>query len=242
MLRLSAVILVSLVVPRTASADCAMVGLEAKVIARPNVEVWPDGGVVVMAAPKIGGKLEQGDAAIDRRWRFKGSDAEPTFVSIAPGLAVIRPPKDASGRAIGGELVHGTTSLYTVKLAAKKLPPLAAPVVKSIEHQEHISRRVSVRVTVKLDTIPAGAVALVLADAAGRPRSFGTIGITDPSLGVAAPPAGAVWAYAQRDCIALPNGTVPSRAGDTVTVMFVDATGRVSPPSKPFKIVPAPRP
>jgi hypothetical protein len=235
MLRLVALALASLAFTGSAAADCALIGLEAKVITKPNVEVWPDGGVVVMAAPKMGGKLEKGDAAINKSWRFKGSDAEPTFVSIAPGLAVIRPPKDASGRAMGGELVDGKTSLISVKLASKKLPALGAPVVKKITHQQQVNRRTSARVTVELDSVPATAIALVLFDAKGTPRSFGTINVPDPIGGVA-PPPNTVWAYAHHECRALPNGTVPSNAGDVVTVMFVDETGRVSPPSKPFTI------
>lgn len=232
---LSLAVVGSLAFGGSADADCALIGLEAKVITKPDVEVWPDGGVVVMAAPKMGGKLEKGDAAINKSWRFKGSDAEPTFVSIAPGLAVIRPPRDAAGRAIGGELVDGKTSLFSVKLASKKLGPLAPPAVKKITHQQQVNRRTSARVTVELASVPPKAVALVLLDAKGTPRSFGTINVADP-LGGVAPPANTVWAYANHECRALPNGTVPSNPGDVVTVMFVDETGRVSPPSKPFTI------
>ncbi|MBA3499454.1 MAG: hypothetical protein H0T65_03720, partial [Deltaproteobacteria bacterium] len=51
------------------------------------------------------------------------------------------------------------------------------------------------------------------------------------------PTAGSVfYPYLQRDCLTLPNGTVPSKKGDKVTLFWVDAHGRKSAFTKPMTI------
>jgi hypothetical protein len=215
-------------------------GLAPKVVTRTGAELPSDGGIVVIAEPKQGGKLDPGDAAIPKSWRFKGNAGEPTFVSLAPGLAVVKLPKDASGRTISGELFDGKTALVAVKATDKLTPILPAPSVQSIVEPQRVSRRVRERVTVKLDSQPAGAIAVVLAEPGknGKPRSYGLI----PNLPGGGKTSIEVDAYAHHECQALPNGTVPSKPGDLVVVMFVDELGRLSAPSKPFKIAAAPTP
>jgi len=73
---------------------------------------------------------------------------------------------------------------------------------------------------------PAGVVALVLADAKGKPRSFGLV----------ADAATEIQVYAHGRCGVVPNGTVESSIGDKVTLFWVDASGRKSPASKAMTI------
>ena len=42
--------------------------------------------------------------------------------------------------------------------------------------------------------------------------------------------------FSSPDCVALPNGTLPSKAGDQVTLFWLGADGRVSPATKPVAI------
>jgi hypothetical protein len=240
MLRLVALALMTFGFMHSAAGDCAMWGLTAKVLTKANAELPPDGRILVMATPKPNGKLEPGDASIVKSWRFKGSDGEPTFTSIAPGLAVIHPPINASGRPIGGELVDGTKSLVVVKTTDTKRALPAAPVIKNIVLAERMGRRSSSRITVTLEARPLNLVGVVLTGPDGKPRSFGVF----HDYSDAGKPIGGVQidVFASQDCQALPNGTVPSKVGEVVTLRFVDDAGRVSAPSKPFKIAKAPTP
>lgn len=62
----------------------------------------------------------------------------------------------------------------------------------------------------------------------GKPRSWGLV--TNAS----------VTAYQSGDCLALPNGTVVSTAGDSIVAYFVDDAGRKSEPTKPIKVTAKP--
>jgi hypothetical protein len=210
-----------------AFADCALWGLEAKPLTPPGTAIPQDGGIVVGAVPEPSGKLEPGDVALQVRWRIGG--AKPTLVSLAPGLAVMRVPPgkgavvDASGKPV-----------IEVKTTGTKRQPLTAPKVSAIVYEKRARRRSMERVLVTLDDVPKTAIAIVLSDAKGTPRSWQPI--KQPTDGKA------VAAYLQTDCQALPNGTVPSRAGDVVTVQLVDELGRVSAATRPLKIAAAPDP
>jgi hypothetical protein len=81
-------------------------------------------------------------------------------------------------------------------------------------------------VSVELDgDVPAGALALVMTDGKGVPKSW-TIARGGTTL----------TPYSSPDCVALPNGTRPSKAGDQVALFWLGADGRVSPATKPVAI------
>jgi len=217
--------------PSLARADCARVGLTPKVLTPASAVVPRDGGVVVAAVPEPRGKLDPGDAAVQSGWRVKigGDSVKPPIDVLAPGLAVYRV---AVANAFKVELSNGDAVLATVRVTRDKIDPLPAPKITRVWF-EQASRHSTTQVGVALDgDIPAGAVALVLADDQGVPRSWG--------LATAA--AGSkLYAYGARNCEVLPNGTIPSKAGDKVTLFWVDSTGMKSAATKPIQIGAAPR-
>jgi len=200
--------------PVTAHADCALTGLVPKVLSRPDVVLAPDGGLVVGAVSEDRGSLDPGDVAIQNQWRFAGTKQaiEPTITTLAPGLAVYRADLDA----LELQDDHGGSLAKATRGTAKRTR-LAAPRLASLIYEAPLSRRSIQRVAVTLDgEAPSGAIALVLADAKGKPRSWG-------------PVAGTVlYPYQHRDCLTLPNGTASSAKGDRVTLFWIDEHGRAS--------------
>jgi hypothetical protein len=211
-----------------AHADCAVSGLAARVLTPPGTVVPGDGGIVVGALNDHSGKLEPGDAAVQPGWRLRvGSDLiKPPIAPIAPGLAVYRV---AVANAFDAKLEDDQhTVIATVKPARRGGDALAVPAIKRIWYVEQHNRRGSgTAVTLELaGDAPAGAVALVLADAKGTPRSWTVAGGTTLSP------------FSSPVCAALPNGTIPSKAGDKVTLFWLGADGRVSPITKPLLVEP----
>ena len=198
-----------------------MIGLVPKVLSAPDLALPENGGIVVGAVAEDRGPLESGDIAIQKDWKFvvpRGT-IEPAIDSLAPGLAVYKTSADTV------ELQNAKGETLAKATRAGKRDKLAAPKVKTLKYDAPLSRRSIVRIEVTLDgPAPAGAIALVLADAAGKPKSWG-------------PVAGAVlYPYLQRDCLTLPNGTEPSKKGDKVTLFWVDEAGRKSAYTKPMTI------
>lgn len=219
---MKALVLLVLLVPAHAAADCALVGLVPKVLTKPDATLAADGGIVVGAVPEDRGPLDDGDVVVQPAWKFvvpKGT-ITPAITALAPGLAVYRASTDT--------LVLQNAKAETLAKATRtsETPAkLAAPAVKSIKYDAPLSRRSIQRVEVTLaGTPPPGVIALVLADAKGTPRSWG------PAVG------GVFYPYLQRDCLVLPNGTVPSKKGDKVTLFWVDEHGRTSAVTKPLVI------
>jgi hypothetical protein len=219
--RMKILSLLVLLLPATADADCAMIGLVPKVLSAPDVVFVDGGGIVVGAVAEERGSLESGDVAIQPGWKFvvpKGTIA-PTIDALAPGLAVYKTSADTV------ELQNAEGEALAKATRGAKRDKLAAPKVKTIKYDAPISRRSIVRIEVTLDgAAPAGAIALVLADAKGKPKSWG-------------PVAGTVlYPYLQRDCRTLPNGTQPSKKGDKITLFWVDESGRKSAFTRPMTI------
>lgn len=208
-----------LLVASNADADCAQSGLVAKPLTTTSSSIPRDGGIVIAAVSDQSGKLDPGDAALKHTFKLAGGTTE----ALAPGLAVIRVTRNGNLVDAAGKTVLAVTML------GKPLLPLPAPEVKLVEHETRHGRRGLEHVYVTIDNLSSGVLAVVIADAKGAPRSWGLVN---------GPPIRVV-AYSQHDCMALPNGTLPSKQGDTVTVRYVDSYGRMSPPSKPIKIVEA---
>ncbi|CAN5922569.1 hypothetical protein BH11MYX3_BH11MYX3_08710 [soil metagenome] len=201
-----------------ASAKCAMSHLRPKVITTAPVA---SGGGILVATEQVSYDVSDRGDATQPTWRFAGTQTAPTIDIIAPGLAVYRLP--AGARSV--KLVAGKTTIATAATSTAKPATLAAPKVRSIRHDQSLGRRASAFTRVTLDgAVPAGMVALVLADAKGTPRSFGLIE-RDPA-------ATEITVYAHSRCGVVPNNTIESSIGDKVTLMWVDQSGRVSPASK----------
>lgn len=220
-----AIALILLAFAGPAAADCAAWGLAPKVLTAANAVIPADGGIVVAATPQQQGKLDKGDPAIQRGWKIHvGNDTmKPPIDTIAPGLAVYRV---AMPNAFKVELEDDQHNIVaTVKPAHGSADKLAAPKVKRVTFESRAGYHGYEQVNVELDgDAPAGMLAMVLADDKGTPRSW------TPAGGATLHP------WASRDCVALPNGTVPSKAGDKITLMWVDESGRVSAATKPIAI------
>lgn len=230
MIRALAVVGVLALLPLEARAECVAYGLAVKVATPSSTSLPVDGGIVVYTEPVQFGRLDRGDPALVPDWKWKGS-AKPVVKALAPGLAVVLAPS-TQGTA---QLVDGKgTAQVSIKTSQARRARLDAPVPKAIVHARRQTRRGGEDVMVELATpAPVGAVAIVLLDEASQPKSWQLL--TDPS-------ATLVPAYAVGGCVPLPNGTRATAPGERVRVAFVDDAGRMSPPSKPIKVVSKPSP
>ena len=227
MYRLAAFVVASIaLVSSSAAGDCAFSGLAAKVITPANAIVPGDGGIVVAAVTDHHGALSPGDEAVHPGWRLRvGPDLlKPPIEVIAPGLAIYRV---AVANAFKVELENDKHEVVgTVRPARGSGDPLAAPQLKRAWFEPNHSRHGSERVGVEVDgAVPATAIALVVADAKGTPRSWTLVD------------GQALYPYTSASCLALPNGTIGTKAGDTITVFWVDAGGRRSAASKPIHVL-----
>ena len=202
------------------AAKCAMSHLRPKVVTTaPTV-----GGGIVVATEQVSYDVKDEGDATQPTWKLEmgGSSSAPKIESLAPGLAVYRLPATA-GTAT---LLDGKTVIAKVTTSKAKPTMLPAPKIKSITHDVTTGRRSSAFTTAIIDGAPpAGAVALVLADAKGTARSFGLVG-TDSKITV----------YAHGRCGVVPNNTVESTLGDKVTLFWVDQSGNKSPASAVIKV------
>src|SRR5688572_15956100 len=87
MMKLVALIGVISLASSTANADCAMIGLTAKVATPAKTGLTGGGGFLVHAVAKNGGKLASGDVALQTKWTLAGGKT-PKKALLAPGLAV----------------------------------------------------------------------------------------------------------------------------------------------------------
>jgi hypothetical protein len=207
-------LLALLIAPPTVDAKCAMHGLVPDVIASTSV-------VVVGYADEQGARLDPGDVAVRTDWKFRsgGQLVTPTIESLAPGLAVYRFPAAATGTVTLEDA--SKKSVATLNAVAKPAGH-KAPRAKRIKLEHRLGRRPFASVKVELDgAAPDRAVALVLADAKGKPMSWGRVA------------AGATTIEVLDDarCRALPNGTVNAKLDQRVTLFWVDDTGAKSPVS-----------
>lgn len=214
-------VLAVLLFPDAVSADCAAIGLSAKVL-NPDATIIVDGGLVVAAVPEHHGPMSKGDAAIETGWKLRDG-SKPVVKSLAPGLALYRV-------APGDELVDAAKKVVARVKGSAKLDAVPAPKVKAIKYEHQLGRRSMSRVTVDLvGAAPDRAIAIILGDAKGTPRSWGLVEAGKP-----------IYAFLSRDCLTLPNGTVPSKDGDMVKLWFVDDAGRPSAMTAAIKIAKAP--
>ena len=224
MIRLTSLLALAAALATSSPADakCAMGHLRPVVL---TTEAFAGSGIVVATEQAEWDEKEQGEA-VQPTWQLElgGAKSAPKIDVLAPGLAVYRLP------AAGGDasLVDGAKVIAKVALLRGQPKQLFAPKVKSIVHNKTVGRRSSAFTTVTLDGAPPeGMVALVLADAKGKARSFGIVGDgTATQLDV----------YAHARCGVVPNDTIESKVGDKVTLFWVDGSGRRSPATKAIRI------
>ena len=166
--------------------------------------------------------------------KVKYQDAHPTVASAQARLSEAqRRARHAEAAIPKVELLDDKGTVLGSLDHVPKAARTAAPKVKTITHARDMGRRSLTQVAVTLDgDPPAGVVALVLADAKGTARSWTAV---DP----AAMPKSVLYPFRTHSCMQVPNGTLPSSAGDSVVVFWIDATGRKSDASKPIAITAA---
>lgn len=199
-----------------AEAKCAVMGLKPSVLTPSGATVAPDGGLVVGAIDADDDAADSGDPASQTGWRLRlGSRvASPTLVPLAPGLVLYKLPPSTKDAQLTDDK-RATVGSVTVGASTPTLP---APKLKQLAHESRLGRRPFGRVTIELaGPAPDGAIAIVLADAKGKPRSWGKVVKGEKLRG-----------YDRSRCRVLANETVESKPGDRVTAFWVDASGRKS--------------
>jgi hypothetical protein len=178
----------------------------------------PGGGVVVAAESVRLDRAVDGDPTL-QDWRFSDGahDVVGKRTVIAPGLIATAPV------GLGDTLVFENpdgSHVRKIRYHATVDRALPAPQVESVIYSNtHLGIMLRELTTAKLAAAaPAGAVALVVY-AGNTPRSW--VAIDDAQrLDVSV--------YAVDDCVRQIPGTIPTRAGDRITLAWVDKTGHVS--------------
>jgi hypothetical protein len=198
-----------------------------------NAPVAPGGGVIVALLRGVGSKSAM--SAVDKAWRFRDVNklVEPTFVDIAPGLAVYALP--ATGGPELALLDADGKELAKVVRASKATAALAAPALASITYE---SRRyspprgsgTSTTGIADIGAIPAGAAALIVYEV----TKTGNVARSWVSVTGADPKATKIAAYQSGGrCNPTLPGIEPIANGAKVVVAWLDTSGRLSPVSKP---------
>lgn len=220
-MRLAVLLVASaLLAPRVADA-CDEFIIESKVF-----EKAARGGILIQyhASPTKGPAYEA--PLVNKKWKFKLANKRaiaPTVKMIAPGLVVLRLPKGVPA----GVLVDGEKRIAELDAIDESEPTLEEPEVRAVVMTTTGGKSPSTKVTVEIvGNAPRTAVAIVLANAAGDPMTFGMIEPGQPLV-----------VFETKECSLLAPGTLEPRLGQKVKAFWVDQFGRVSPRSDIVKIV-----
>ncbi len=213
--------------PSAAGADCAPADLQTVVITKQDAALPADGGIVVVSTAGGMRNPDKSSEAVRPTWKLRagGASSAPKIDVYAPGLAVYR-----LGAAKGAAELLDDEGKAVVKVTpdAAKAAAVATPKVKKAEYLATMSRRSWQRIEVTLDAAPpAGTYAIVIADAKGKGLSWSAVNAGSTQQ----------FPYTHSDCGVVANGTIVPKPGETVTVFFVDASGRRSAASAPLKLV-----
>ena len=203
--------------PQIADAKCAPMNQVPKVLAKDVTA--PIGGGVLVATDQVPYSVEDRGEALQPEWSFSNGSTRTkgATVQLAPGLVVYR------GK---GALTDGKETFARLTNTAAKPTALPTPKLVKVTHTATRGRRPHAETVIELAAPPPQeVVAIVLADAAGKPRSYGLVEAGQP-----------LTVYEHGRCGVLPNNTVESKLGDTVTVFFVDKYGFKSAVSNKVKV------
>lgn len=158
------------------------------------------------------------------KWRLvdRGRRVAPTLRHLAPGLTAIVGAGDRLENHVRGGKLRAFTRSKTPG------PTLTAPSAKQVTHVHTASRRRSrMTVDVELARPATAAQFLVMLDKDGKvARSFGRTVVGSTRVVV----------YLAGECMMQPDGTLSTKAGDEVTLAWVDPFGRMSPRSPVYKV------
>ncbi|HEY4177936.1 MAG TPA: hypothetical protein VGM90_13910 [Kofleriaceae bacterium] len=215
-----------------ADAKCMQPMQHPKVL-NAGVTAPPDGGLLVMTSTEYGSNAVDEGEALQPTWVFKSGkkESKPETVVLAPGLVVYKLP----AKVTSADLVGDKKSRGKITTSTKAIDLLPAPDVTSLEttSSDNMIRPETSSLVVLATAAPVGARALIVTDE-GAAKTVLTFGLISPA-GKA--PVTDVVVYQQGHCSALPDGTGAPYADESVTVRYVDNFGRLSPPSKPIKVV-----
>jgi hypothetical protein len=216
------------VAPQAADAKCIRLELQPKLLTA-NATV-PLGGGLILAEDAVVPR-DNVPALAPATWKLTAG-GKPVAIRpevLAPGLTLYPLPAKVSSV----DVKEGTKLVGSMKLSRRHPATLAAPAVKAIVSTATVGRRASESLEVQLSApLPAGTVAVVIADKAGNGRSFDLVDqddLKDDPL--------SVYGLHRGRCASLPEGTVHSRPGDEVIVYVVDHLGRRSPATAPIKVM-----
>ncbi len=203
-----------------AATPCPILEYRPTVLTPAGTDVGAGGGVVIGWGSPWGQQPSRFDKTWTS-WKFAGG-IPVTRTELAPGLEVYAGPKatqleDGKGKVIA-----------TVTRGTATTAMLAAPDIVSIGRlAPTTSRHPYVNTTATVKAVPAGAVALIAYDEAGK--------VADTWGGVAAK-ATEVSIYASGGCGQLPPNMVDVPVGAKLRLAWVDAAGRVGALSKPVAV------
>lgn len=222
MLKLSAALAALLAfAPLAADAKCMRIE-QLPTLPLKNVSV-PLDGALVLAVEGLGPD-DKAPMLKPADWKLSagGKTLAPVMEQVAPGLVrYTLPPNVGTAKMMQGKTVVGSLTL-TQQVPAK----LAAPAVKAVVHDSRGGWKSYEKLEVKLASpLPAGVLAVVIADKTGKGRSFELVQAGQP-----------IYGLERGRCEDHPEGTVISMPGDEVVVFYVDRHGRKSPASAPIKV------
>lgn len=177
----------------------------------PSGATIASGGIVVANPPGQGWQLsEPSFGTANLRWS-----------TIAPGLAVLGLPSQGSFELRDDK--HAL--LVTVATGRTQHKPLPAPKPSSVKLVPRKSRGGDTTIVATFASKPPERAVALIVYAKGKARSWGRVG-----------KASSIIVYQGVCQTTPPAGTVASRAGDAVTLAWLDDTGNVSSPSTTVKI------
>ncbi|HEY1555065.1 MAG TPA: hypothetical protein VGF94_09555 [Kofleriaceae bacterium] len=185
------------------------------------------GGVVIAAESVRLQRAIDTDASL-QDWRFGagGKHELGKRAVIAPGLVVVAPTVLAADLEL--ENADSSPALGVHYRADAKVSPLAAPKLTMVTYRDHNLGSMTSELTVaKLSAAPpSGAVALV-AYAGDTPRSWAAISTADGDE---------LTLYAVDHCVLQIPGTIATRAGDRITLAWLDDTGHLGARTRAIEV------
>jgi hypothetical protein len=181
-----------------------------------------------------GGVIVAGNTLPDWRFRDINRVVRPRVTKVAPGLAIYHPPPVADPDLTLEDTSHGAR--VRKPRALKADPALPAPKLERVTYRENGQARGVVTAELA-ERSPKTAVILVIVRVDGTkrtPMSWARV----RADGTAAFP---VW-HTPYTCEPRIDATIAPKPGETVEVMWLDESGRISEPSNAVAIVRAKEP
>ncbi len=207
---------------------CAPPSITATVLTPDKTSIDQDGGVVVGLITGFGDKADKDLAKLDWKFEEGGVSNTPTITRVAPGLAVFVPTKPVK------QLTFQKITVTYAATPRRDMPMAVAPNVTGIKLASYSGPRSSGSSTdATLGAAPPkGTIAVLVYDpaeqkAGKQAKSWASIADLK---------AKTVQLASSGRCQTLVPGTRTSSLGDKVVLVWLDAEGHQSLPSKEIEI------